>query len=209
MAAQRYDSVIQFCCRPVQEEHCSCRSSMRARGCVLCCCGRACADHYHANQAKLDIRNDNLDANCLKGSLGVAGQRQEIETEGSSALIGARAACIWWTSYDVGHGEVFLVGAAWKRGTAVVAADVVRPVFRKYLALRSGWEWQVPLYGDKPLGSIAGCTDWILSCMRDGSLYIEELITDRVSPAEVPAAYADLWEHPAEHMGVVIDWQRM
>jgi threonine dehydrogenase-like Zn-dependent dehydrogenase len=106
------------------------------------------------------------------------------------------------------HGEVFLVGAAWKRGTSVVAADVVRPVFRKYLALRSGWEWQVPLYGDKPLGSIAGCTDWILGCMRDGSLYIEELITDRVSPAEVPAAYADLWEHPAEHMGVVIDWQR-
>ena len=106
------------------------------------------------------------------------------------------------------HGEVFLVGAAWKRGTTVVAADLVRPVFRKYLALRSGWEWQIPLYGDLPPGSIAGCTAWILACMRDGALHLEELITDRVSPAEVPAAYADLLQHPAEHMGVVIDWQR-
>ena len=104
------------------------------------------------------------------------------------------------------HGEVFLVGAAWKRGTAVVAADVVRPIFTKYLAVRSGWEWQIPLYGAWSLGSIAGCTTWILACMRDGMLQLEELITDRVSPAEVPAAYADLREHPTEHMGVVIDW---
>jgi 2-desacetyl-2-hydroxyethyl bacteriochlorophyllide A dehydrogenase len=106
------------------------------------------------------------------------------------------------------HGEVFVVGAAWKRGTDVVAADVVRPVFIKYLALRSGWEWQVPLYGERPRGSIAGCTDWVLACMRDGTLHIEELITDRVSPAETPAAFADLLANPHAHMGVVIDWRR-
>jgi 2-desacetyl-2-hydroxyethyl bacteriochlorophyllide A dehydrogenase len=105
------------------------------------------------------------------------------------------------------HGEVFLIGAAWKRGTAAVAADVVRPIFNKYLALRSGWEWQIPLYGSRPPGSIAGCTAWILACMRDGSLVLEELITDRVSPAQVPAAYADLLDRPASHMGVVIDWR--
>jgi 2-desacetyl-2-hydroxyethyl bacteriochlorophyllide A dehydrogenase len=29
------------------------------------------------------------------------------------------------------HGEVFLIGAAWRRGTEVVAADVARPVFNK------------------------------------------------------------------------------
>ena len=106
------------------------------------------------------------------------------------------------------HGEVFLIGAAWKRGLDVVAADVARPVFTKYLALRSGWEWQIPLYGDRPPGSIAGCTTWILGCMRDGALQLEELITDRMSPAQAPAAYATLLEHPAEHLGVVIDWRR-
>ncbi|MGH2347090.1 MAG: zinc-dependent alcohol dehydrogenase, partial [Chloroflexota bacterium] len=99
------------------------------------------------------------------------------------------------------HGEVFLIGAAWKRGTAVVAADVTRPIFNKYLALRSGWEWQIPLYGSRPPGSIAGCTAWILACMRDKSLILEELISDRVSPEQVPAAYADLLDHPAAHLG--------
>lgn len=106
------------------------------------------------------------------------------------------------------HGEVFLIGAAWKRGLDVVAADVARPIFTKYLALRSGWEWQIPLYGDRPPGSIAGCTTWILGCMRDGALRLEELITDRMSPAQAPAAYANLLEHPAEHLGVVVDWRR-
>ncbi|MDB5058797.1 MAG: dehydrogenase, partial [Chloroflexi bacterium] len=106
------------------------------------------------------------------------------------------------------HGEVFLIGAAWKRGTAVMAADLVRPIFSKYLSLRSGWEWQIPLYGSRPPGSIAGCTAWILACMRDGSLVVDELITDRVSSAQAPAIYADLLDRPAAHMGVVIDWRQ-
>jgi 2-desacetyl-2-hydroxyethyl bacteriochlorophyllide A dehydrogenase len=106
------------------------------------------------------------------------------------------------------HGEVFLIGAAWKRRTEVVAADLVRPIFNKYLSLRSGWEWQIPLYGAQLPGSIAGCTEWILACMRDGVLSLSDLITDRVSPAGVPAAYAGLLDHPAEHLGVVIDWRQ-
>lgn len=105
------------------------------------------------------------------------------------------------------HGEVFLIGAAWKRGTDVVAADVVRPVFNKYLALRSGWEWQIPLYGNRPPGSIAGCTEWILTCLGNGSLQVADLITDRIMPAGAPAAYAGLLDHPADHLGVVIDWR--
>src|SRR5262249_36650125 len=106
------------------------------------------------------------------------------------------------------HGEVFLVGAAWKRGTSVVAADVVRPVFDKYLALRSGWEWQIPLYGERPPGSIAGCTEWILACMREGSLQGVDLITDRVAPDEAPQTFAWLLDRPAEHLGVLVDWRR-
>ncbi|MDB5077849.1 MAG: dehydrogenase, partial [Chloroflexi bacterium] len=106
------------------------------------------------------------------------------------------------------HGEVFLIGAAWKRGTAVMAADLVRPIFSKYLALRSGWEWQIPLYGSRPPGSIADCTAWILTCMRDGSLVVDELITDRVSPAQAPAIDADLRARSGAQMGGVSDWRQ-
>lgn len=104
------------------------------------------------------------------------------------------------------HGEVFLVGAAWKRRTEVVAADVVRPVFNKYLVLRSGWEWQIPRYGEGPSGSIARCTSWALDCLRDGSLRAAELITDRVAPDGAPDAYAGLLDQPDRHLGVLIDW---
>jgi 2-desacetyl-2-hydroxyethyl bacteriochlorophyllide A dehydrogenase len=105
------------------------------------------------------------------------------------------------------HGEVFLVGAAWQREGAVVAADVVRPVFNKYLALRSGWEWQIPRMGDGPRGSVAAVTAWVLDCMRAGTLRVDELITDRVLPREAPAAYIELLDHPTEHLGVIINWR--
>jgi 2-desacetyl-2-hydroxyethyl bacteriochlorophyllide A dehydrogenase len=104
------------------------------------------------------------------------------------------------------YGEVFLVGAAWNRRQDVVAADVVRPVFNKYLALRSGWEWQLSRYGDAPPGSIAGCTAWALDCMRAGTLQVGDLVTDRIAPADAPTAYAALLDRPAAHLGVVINW---
>jgi threonine dehydrogenase-like Zn-dependent dehydrogenase len=106
------------------------------------------------------------------------------------------------------HGEVFLVGAAWKRSTTVVASDILRPIFDKFLALRGGWEWQIPLYRTGPSDSIAGCTEWVLGCMHDGTLRVADLITDVVAPSTVQDAYADLLAHPEAHMGVLIDWRR-
>jgi 2-desacetyl-2-hydroxyethyl bacteriochlorophyllide A dehydrogenase len=107
------------------------------------------------------------------------------------------------------HGEVFLIGAAWRRDPAVIAADIVRPVFDKFLALRSGWEWQMPRYGDAVEGSIAGCTAWVLSCIRDGTLRADALITDSIAPQGLAGAYHDLSTQPARHMGVLINWHDM
>ncbi len=105
------------------------------------------------------------------------------------------------------HGEIFLVGAAWKPDTGVMAAQIIRPVFDKYLALRSGWEWQVPRYADGQTESIARITAWLLDCLRDGLLHMAELVTDRVRPEDVASAYAGLLDHPDEHLGVIVDWR--
>ena len=104
------------------------------------------------------------------------------------------------------HGEVVLVGAAWWRDTEVLATDIVRAIFDKYLVLRSGWEWQLPLYGAEPPGSIAGCTEWVLDCIRDGTFRAADLITDVIAPADAAEAYRQLLENPAAHLAVVIDW---
>ncbi|HWE64667.1 MAG TPA: zinc-binding alcohol dehydrogenase [Chloroflexota bacterium] len=137
-------------------------------------------------------------------------------TDESEGLLNSCAVVIECSGQDRGvlsalslaaqHGEVFLVGAAWKRRTEVVAADVARPVFNKYLALRSGWEWQIPRYGVGPSGSIARCTTWALDCLHDGSLHATGLITDRVPPEAAPDAYAHLLDHPDRHLGVLIEW---
>jgi threonine dehydrogenase-like Zn-dependent dehydrogenase len=105
------------------------------------------------------------------------------------------------------HGEIFLIGAAWKRDPSVIAADVVRPVFNKYLALRSGWEWQIPRHGDGPEGSIARSSAWVLDCIHDGTFRARELITDAIRPDEIAAAYNGLLDEPSRHMGVIIHWQ--
>jgi threonine dehydrogenase-like Zn-dependent dehydrogenase len=104
------------------------------------------------------------------------------------------------------HGEVVLVGAAWWRDTEVLATDIVRTIFDKFLTLRSGWEWQLPLHGTEPPGSIAGCTEWALDCIRDGALRAADLITDVIAPTDVAAAYRQVLEDPASHLAVVIDW---
>jgi len=44
-------------------------------------------------------------------------------------------------------GEVVLVGVPWKAYTSILAHEILNAVFFRYVALRSGWEWEVPLLG--------------------------------------------------------------
>ena len=44
--------------------------------------------------------------------------------------------------------------------------------------------------------------------VRQGRLKTDNLITDRVGRDEAPAVFAQLLEHPEEHLGVIIHWDR-
>jgi threonine dehydrogenase-like Zn-dependent dehydrogenase len=46
----------------------------------------------------------------------------------------------------------------------------------------------------------------LLELMRDGVLDVTKLISDVVPPSQGGAAFADLADHPAEHLGIAIDW---
>jgi 2-desacetyl-2-hydroxyethyl bacteriochlorophyllide A dehydrogenase len=106
------------------------------------------------------------------------------------------------------HGEVLTVGAPWTPEPEVPASRVLANVFENYLALRSGWEWQVPRYAEPGQRSVASCTEWILGLLADGHLNTKPLVSGVVKPAEVPGAYEKLDRDPEHHMTFVIDWRQ-
>lgn len=105
------------------------------------------------------------------------------------------------------HGEVFTVGAPWTRDAEVPASAVLTPVFTKYLNLRSGWEWQVPRYGDGYGRSIVGCTTWVLQQLAAGTVRTEDLVTGVIPPSDAAKAYERLSSDPDHAVTFLIDWR--
>ena len=106
-------------------------------------------------------------------------------------------------------GEVVLVGVPWKKQTELSAHAVFHEVFHRYVTLRSGWEWEVPLHpqsfvGPSTFGNFAGALGWLAEKRVDVSdLY------ETVSPVDAQRAYQDLLHQRASHLAVVFDWTRL
>jgi threonine dehydrogenase-like Zn-dependent dehydrogenase len=116
---------------------------------------------------------------------------------------GSATAVVLATEICGRHGEIMTVGAPWRAEPDVPASSVVARVFERFLCLRSGWEWQVPLYGDR---SVAGCTNWAMRRLADGSLNAGPLISGRVTPDRVGQAYNLLDSQPDQHFTFLLDW---
>ena len=98
-------------------------------------------------------------------------------------------------------GEVVLVGVPWKKQTELSAHAVFREVFHRYVNLRSGWEWELPLHpeafvGPSTFGNFAGALGWLAEKRIDLSdLY------DTVSPVDAQRVYQDLHAQRASRSG--------
>ena len=104
-------------------------------------------------------------------------------------------------------GEVVLVGVPWKKRTDIPAFDVLHAVFHRYVILRSGWEWEVPLIprefaGGSIFGNIKGAMDWLAA----GRVKVEPLHRT-AKPSECQQAYEDLLHQRGEALSVVFDWK--
>jgi threonine dehydrogenase-like Zn-dependent dehydrogenase len=106
-------------------------------------------------------------------------------------------------------GEVVLVGVPWKKQTELSAHAFLHEVFHRYVTLRSGWEWELPLHPDRfvgasTFGNLAGALAWL----ADRRVDVTDLY-ETVSPADAQRAYQDLLYQRASRLAVVFDWTRL
>jgi threonine dehydrogenase-like Zn-dependent dehydrogenase len=118
---------------------------------------------------------------------------------------GSQHAVLLATEMCARHGEVMTVGAPWRPEPEVAASSIVARVFERFLSLRSGWEWQVPLYGEER--SVAGCTRWVLDRLADGSISTVPLVSGTVLAQQAHTAYHLLDSEPEQHLTFLLDWQ--
>jgi threonine dehydrogenase-like Zn-dependent dehydrogenase len=104
------------------------------------------------------------------------------------------------------RGEVVMVGVPWRKRTELHAFDILHAVFHKYVVLRSGWEWELPLHPEafRPRSIFENYTS-ALKWLADGRVKSNGLISRR-SPRDCQAAYQDLMHQRAATPGLVFDW---
>jgi threonine dehydrogenase-like Zn-dependent dehydrogenase len=107
------------------------------------------------------------------------------------------------------RGEVSMVGAPWKKRTDIFAFDVLKEIFFRYVTLRSGWEWELPMRpAEFREGSTFGDYASALAWLADGRVKAEGLY--RVSPPTDPqTVYETMEQQNGEYLSVVFDWRQV
>lgn len=110
-------------------------------------------------------------------------------------------------------GTISLVGVPWQSDTAVPATAIMQPAFTRYLTIRGGWEWDLPLRSARSDAmlpnphSIEANARHAMRLMTRGDVQVAPLISRRIQPDAAQDAYQDLLHKRDEIMGVLIDWR--
>jgi threonine dehydrogenase-like Zn-dependent dehydrogenase len=103
-------------------------------------------------------------------------------------------------------GEVVLVGLPWQRRTDLSAQALLHEVFHRYVVLRTGWEWALPLQGERHaphsvFGNFAAALQWLATQrVRVEGLY------NVAEPRDAQRVYEDLLHQRGRHLTTVFDW---
>lgn len=116
-------------------------------------------------------------------------------------------------------GEVVLVGVPWKAYTSLLAHDILNAVFFRYVVLRSGWEWEVPLlsrdfvweelyegYNNAPHSTFSGLAK-ALTWLDRGLVPLDAAMIRTADPAKAQATYDSLLKGEVSEPFVVFDWR--
>lgn len=106
------------------------------------------------------------------------------------------------------RGEVVLIATPWKRYTDMYAHTILHAVFHKYVVMRSGWEWELPLhFTDFRTNSIFGNIESALKWLAEGRIKVSNLY-NKISPEEARFAYQSLSDKNSEKLTYVFDWSK-
>lgn len=121
---------------------------------------------------------------------------------------GQEAAALDGCRLVVKRGEVVLVGVPWKRRSDLSAHEILQTVFHRYVILRSGWEWELPLHPTEfRSGSIWGN-------LRSALQFLHQQISvaglfSLYSPTQCQEAYQALLHHQEKKLAIVFDWNQL
>lgn len=110
-------------------------------------------------------------------------------------------------------GEVSLVGTPWRAEPSVPASDLLRSIHVRYLTVRSGWEWQLPLHDGagradavhQP-GSVTHSTGYAFRLLSSQQVRVRELVTHRTTPDRCQDVYTGAVDRKSAQLGVLFDW---
>jgi threonine dehydrogenase-like Zn-dependent dehydrogenase len=105
------------------------------------------------------------------------------------------------------RGEVVMVGVPRVRRTQVYAFDVLAAVFRGYVTLRSGWEWEIARHpADFRVGSVFGNMAGAIRWLAEGRLNLDNLYA-LARPSDAQKIYQDLLNHRSPAPSMLFDWR--
>jgi len=104
-------------------------------------------------------------------------------------------------------GEIFLVGVPWRRKTEISSFELLREIFHRYVSVRSGWEWQVPVQPrDFAMNCIMDNLSAAQAWLAGGRLKVDGL-ADLYTPEQAQVVYSGLLDQSLPTPTAVFDWR--
>jgi threonine dehydrogenase-like Zn-dependent dehydrogenase len=110
-------------------------------------------------------------------------------------------------------GEVSLVGTPWVADPTVPASAILEPIHMRFVTVRSGWEWQLPVHdmrGERSAvhqpGSVEHSTGYAFDLLERGAVQVLDLVTHRYAPEDCQTAYEGAVDRKDEQLGVLFLW---
>jgi threonine dehydrogenase-like Zn-dependent dehydrogenase len=103
--------------------------------------------------------------------------------------------------------EVVLLGTPWFGGGDEPIADLFQLIHLRFLHVRSGWEWSLPLRpSPHARGSIQENLEFALRLIAEGRIPAAELLTGVVPPEDAQRVYTELAESGADCLTFAFRW---